>query len=341
MWRSTVVRLAAAAATTVTSSGGEASLASFTSRIETFCKQAQSVGAVFDCVVVRPDEGDCRGLVAKCPVREGTTVLSVPLRHLAISSEKIMEENAFVRDLRPPNLDEVRLLMSSRSIQDPVMYEQVYLALLIAADRLNPASPNNDYYNLLPHPAIDDEAVIQRHKDALDPLLLVEWDDYQREMLAVLHRLLRRWGTQAPPIQVAYWALRTVFSRMHMLPKAGQAPQDTGSTLSYTALSTVDRAELQTKWWRRFRSVLSSLMGNPAAAEKYHLVPTLVPLLDMTPHISSSNVQVEVNTRDANVGSCAELRAVRDIEAGETIGLRFNASQAPAFLLFRFGFIPQ
>jgi hypothetical protein len=340
MWRSTVVRLAVAAAT-ATPSSSEAPLASFTSRVETFCKQMQAGGAVFDCVAVRPEEEDCRGLVAKCPVREGTTVLSVPLHSLAISSEQIMKENTFVRALKPPSLDEVRLLMNSRSIQDPVMYEQVHLALLIAADHLNPASPHSDYYNILPHPAMNDEKVIQRHKDVLDPLLLVEWDDYQKEMLSVLHQLLRRWGTQAPPIQVAYWALRTVFSRMHMLPKAGQAPQEVGSTLSYTALSTVDRADLQTKWWRRFRSTLSSLMGNPAGAEKYHLVPTLVPLVDMTPHISSSNVQVEVNTRDAKVGSCAELRAVRDIEAGESIGLRFNCSQAPAFLLFRFGFIPQ
>ncbi|KPA75222.1 putative mitochondrial hypothetical protein [Leptomonas pyrrhocoris] len=341
MWRSTVVLRRAAAATTAASPSDAAPLASFSSRVEAFCRQMQSGGAVFDCVAVRPSEGDCRGLVAKCPVREGTTVLSVPLHHFSISSEQILKDNAFVRDLKPPGPDEVRLLMSSRSIQDPVMYEQVYLALLIAADHLNPASPNSDYYNLLPHPAINDEEVIRRHKDVLDPLLLVEWDDYQKEMLSVLHQLLRRWGTQAPPIQVAYWALRTVFSRMHMLPKAGQAPQEVGSTLSYAALSTVDRAELQTRWWRRFRSTLSSLMGNPAAAERYHLVPTLVPLLDMAPHVSSSNVQVEVNTRDVKAGSCAELRAVRDIDAGESIGLRFNASQSPAFLLFRFGFIPQ
>lgn len=339
MWRSNVVRLAAAAATAAPSSSA-APLASFESRVSNFCKQMHAGGAVFDCVAVQPKEDDCRGLVAKCPVREGTTVLSVPLHHFAISSEQI-KENAFVRELKPPSLDEVRLLMTSRSIQDPVMYEQVYLALLVAADHLNPASPHSDYYNILPHPAINDEKVIQRHKDVLDPLLLVEWDDYQKEMLSVLHLLLRRWGTQAPPIQVAYWALRTVFSRMHMLPMAGQAPQEVGSTLNYTALSTVDRADLQTRWRRRFRSMLSSLMGNPTSAEKYHLVPTLVPLLDMTPHVPSSNVQVEVNTRDAKVGSCAELRAVRDIDAGEPIGLRFNASQAPAFLLFRFGFIPQ
>lgn len=341
MWRSTVVRLAAAAAASPPSSAASSALPAFTSRVADFCTEVHAGGAVFDCVAVQPAESDSRGLVAKCPVRAGTTVLSVPLQRFAVSAEQLLRENAFVKSLKPPTLDEVRLLMNSRSIQDPVMYEQVFLALLVAADHMNPETPHSSYYNLLPHPAMNDEEVIQRHKDVLDPLLLVEWDDYQKEMLSVLHLLLRRWGPQAPPIQVAYWALRTVFSRMHMLPSAGQAPQEVGSTLSYTALSSVDRAELQTRWWRRFRSTMSSLLGNPGDAEQYHLVPTLVPLLDMTPHVSSSNVQVEVNTRDAKVGSCAELRAVRDIDAGETIGLRFNASQAPAFLLFRFGFIPQ
>ncbi|CAJ1008191.1 hypothetical protein Q4I28_003504 [Leishmania naiffi] len=334
-------RFAAGAAAASSATSGE-TLASFTARVGSLCQQMHGAGAEFGCVAVVPNEEQCRGLVAKCAIREGTTVISVPLQRCGISSEQLIKDNAFVQAMDPPSLDAVRHLMNTRSIRDPVMHEQLYLALLIAADHMNPASPRSDYYNLLPHPAIDDALVIQRHKDILDPLLLVEWDDYQREMLSILQHLLRRWSSAlTPPIQVAYWALRTVLSRMHMLPKAGLAPQQVGSTLSYTALSTVDQADLQTRWRRRFKSMLSSLTGNPADAEEYHLVPTLVPLLDMTPHISSSNVQVEVNTRDARVNSCAELRAVRDIDAGETIGLRFNTSQAPAFLLFRFGFIPQ
>ncbi|GET88204.1 hypothetical protein, conserved [Leishmania tarentolae] len=330
------------AAAAASSAASVETLAPFTARVGALCKQMRAAGAEFDCVAVDPSEEHCRGLVAKCAVREGATLMSVPLQSCGISSEQLLKDNTFVQAMKPPSLDVVRHLLNARSIRDPVMHEQFYLALLIAADHMNPASPRNDYYNLLPHPAIDDALVIQRHKDALDPLLLVEWDDYQKEMLSVLHHLLRRWGSPlTPPIQVAYWALRTVLSRMHMLPKAGLAPQQVGSTLSYRALSAVDQADLQTRWWRRFKSTLRSLTGNPADAEEYHLVPTLVPLLDMTPHIPSSNVQVEVNTRGADVGGCAELRAVRDIDAGETIGLRFNASQAPAFLLFRFGFIPQ
>ncbi|KAG5502708.1 hypothetical protein JIQ42_05777 [Leishmania sp. Namibia] len=339
MLQRSLARSAATAAASADASGE--TLAPFTARVGALCKQMHAAGAELSCVAVDPNEEQCRGIVATCAIREGTTVLSVPLQRCGISSEQL-NGNAFVKAMKPPSLDVVRHLMNARSIRDPVMHEQLYLALLVAADRMNPASPRSNYYDLLPHPAIDDAAVIQRHKDVLDPLLLVEWDDYQKEMLSILHQLLRRWNSPlTPPVQVAYWAMRTVLSRMHMLPKAGLAPQQMGSTLSYTALSTVDQANLQTRWRRRFKSMLSSLTGNPADAEEYHLVPTLVPLLDMTPHIPSSNVQVEVNTRDSSVGGCAELRAVRDIDAGETIGLRFNASQGAAFLLFRFGFIPQ
>ncbi|KAG5506507.1 hypothetical protein JKF63_06010 [Porcisia hertigi] len=342
MFQQTLWRCAAAAAGAAACSAAHGNaLAPFTDRVGILCEQMCSAGAEFGCIAVSPNEEQCRGLVAKCAIREGTTLMSIPLQRCGISSEQLKKDE-YVQAMRPPSLDVVRHIMSARSIRDPVMYEQMYLALLIAADHMNPASPRSEYYNLLPHPAVDDALVIQRHKDVLDPLLLVEWDDYQKEMLSILHHLLRRWDSSlTPPIQIAYWALRTVFGRMHMLPKAGLAPQQVGSTLSYTAMSTVDRADLQTRWTRRFKTILSSLMGNPADAEEYHLVPTLVPLLDMTPHIPSSNVQVEVNTRDARVGGCAELRAVRDIDAGETIGLRFNSSQAPAFLLFRFGFIPQ
>ncbi|KAG5480068.1 hypothetical protein LSCM1_06493 [Leishmania martiniquensis] len=339
MLQHSLSRLASTAATSAGASGE--TLAPFEARVGALCKLMRAAGAEFRCVAVDPNEEQCRGIVAKCAIREGTTVVSVPLKCCGISSEQL-QGSAFVQATEPPTLDVVRHLMNTRSIRDPVMHEQVYLALLVAADHMNPNSPRCSYYDLLPHPAIDDALVIQRHKDVLDPLILVEWDDYQREMLSILQHLLRRWNSPlAPPIQVAYWALRTVLSRMHMLPKAGLAPQQMGSTLSYTALSTVDQADLQTRWRRRFKSMLSSLTGNPVDAEEYHLVPTLVPLLDMTPHIPSSNVQVEVNTRDASIGGCAELRAVRNIDAGETIGLRFNASQAPAFLLFRFGFIPQ
>ncbi|EPY25903.1 hypothetical protein STCU_06419 [Strigomonas culicis] len=230
--------------------------------------------------------------------------------------------------------------MTARSILDPVLYEQVHLALLLAAEHMHTESPLNPYLNILPHPAMDDAAVIAQYKDAIDPMLLVEWDDYQREFLAVLRILLRRWGPAAPPVELAYWALRTVFSRMHMLPSHGLAPEDVGSTLNYSALSTVDLANRRTQWRRRIKGTFGALMGNLSAAEEYRLVPTLVPLIDMTPHLPSTNVQVEVGTRPG-LGSCVELRALREIEKGERIGMRFNTTQSPAFLLYRFGFIPQ
>lgn len=348
MWRRTIQLLASSsssssAATTaaVAAMDPSASLASFPARVAALCSDVQKHHGVFDDLAIVPEsETECRGLVAKRQLPEGRTVMSIPLQKLGISSRQLLQSSETLQALQPPSLDEVRHLMMSRSIQDPVLYEQVHLALLVAAEHLSPGSRCNIYLNVVPHPAIDDEAVIQRHKDVVDPLLLVEWADYQKEMLAVLHLLLQRWGPQAPPVEVAYWALRTVMSRMHMLPVAGLAPQAMGSTLSYTALSSVDQANVQTRWWRRLKSTVGSLLGNPVAAEEYHLVPTLVPLIDMTPHLPSSNVQVEMGVRDG-VGSCVELRTIRPIDEGEAVGMRFNCRLPPAFALFRFGFIPQ
>ncbi|EPY39521.1 hypothetical protein AGDE_04153 [Angomonas deanei] len=242
--------------------------------------------------------------------------------------------------MKPPTFDDVRRVMAARSVRDAALYEQVYLALLVAGEHLNPDSPLNRYFNLLPHPAMDDALVIRRHKETLDPMLLVEWDDYQKEFLAILHILLKKWGPQAPPIEVAYWAFRTVLSRMHLLPHKGMAPEDVGSSLNYTALTVFDEADRQTRWTKRIKTMLGMALGNINAAQEFYLVPTLVPLIDMTGHLPSSNVQVEVHKRKG-LGSCVELQAVRLIEKGEEIGLRYNTSQSPAFLMYRFGFIPQ
>lgn len=321
-------------ANTATSGGAD-----FTVRLTDFCTFMKGSRASLDGVAVRPREGDCRGLYATSIFGEGTTVLSVPLHNLGISADRLLQSSAQLQSLKPPSLDEVRHLMSARSIQDTVLYEQVYLALLLAAEHMQANSTLNTYLNILPHPAINDAAVIAANKRSVDPMALLEWDGYQKELLAVLHIVLRRWGPRAPPVEVAYWALRTVLSRMHMLPVHGVAPEDVGSSLNYTALSTVDRADRQRKWRRRVRAVWGALRGQLSAGEDYRLVPTLVPLLDMAGHLPSGNVRVEVTTR-SGIGSCVELRALRKIQSGEEIGLRFNSSQSPAFLLFRFGFIP-
>ncbi|ORC88936.1 uncharacterized protein TM35_000141470 [Trypanosoma theileri] len=307
-------------------------------RHEAFTRFLTANKANFDGVALCPSTDQYRGLMAIRKFREGTTVLSVPMHTFSITADRLLKSE-HLRSLNPPTLDDVRRLMTARSIKDPVLYEQVYLALLIAGERLNLNSFFTPYFDALPYPAIDDEAVMRLHKDVLDPLQLVEWDDHQREWLTIFRTLVRRWGTKSPPIEVCYWAWRTVLSRMHMLPDRGLAPAEVGSNLNYFALSTFERAERQTRILKRIRATIGSVLGNDNAAEDYRLVPTLVPLLDMTNHLSSGNVCVEVQPR-GEMGSCVELQAVREIESGEQIGFCFNRSQGPAFTLYRFGFLP-
>ncbi|KAH9601258.1 SET domain [Trypanosoma melophagium] len=305
---------------------------------EAFVRFLKTNKANLDGVALRPSTEQYRGLIAMRKFREGTTVLSVPMHTLSITVDRLLQSE-HLRSLHPPTLDDVRRLMTARSIKDPVLFEQVYLALLLAGERLNLNSFFTPYFDVLPYPAVDDEAVMRLHKDVLDPLQLVEWDDHQREWLTIFRTLVRRWGTKSPPIEVCYWAWRTVLSRMHMLPDRGLAPAELGSNLNYFALSTFERAERQTRILKRIRATIGSVFGNDNAAEDYRLVPTLVPLLDMTNHLSSGNVSVEVQPRGER-GSCVELQAVREIESGEEIGFCFNRSQGPAFTLYRFGFLP-
>ncbi|RNF02020.1 hypothetical protein TraAM80_06635 [Trypanosoma rangeli] len=305
---------------------------------EAFMRFLTANKASFDGVDLRPSVEQSRGLFATRKFREGTTVLSVPMHTFAINAERLLAGER-LRALHPPSLEDVQRLLTARSIKDPVLCEQVHLALLVAGERMDPSSFFTPYFDILPCPAVNDEAVMRLHKDVLDPMQLVEWDDHQREWVSVFRTLARRWGDKSPPVEVCYWAWRTVLSRMHLLPDHGLAPAEVGSTLNYFALSTFERAERQTRWRKRIRAAIGAVLGDPNAAEDYRLVPALVPLLDMTNHLSSGNVSVEVQPRPV-VGSCAELQAVRVIEAGEEIGLCFNRSHRAPFTLYRFGFLP-
>ncbi|CCD20070.1 hypothetical protein, conserved [Trypanosoma vivax Y486] len=239
----------------------------------------------------------------------------------------------------PLSRADVRRTLTTRGIKDIVLCDQVHLALLLAAERLKPPSTYAPYLDALPYPAIDDAAVIWSYKDVMEATQLVEWDDHQREWLTVFRAMIRRWGDASPPLEVCYWAWRTVLARMHMLPDRGLAPADVGSALSYFALSAFGRAERQSRLIKRLRATIGTVFGDDTAAEDYRLVPTLIPPLDMVDHLPSGNVSVEVQPR-AGKGSCAELQAVRAIEAGEEIGLCFNKSQGIPFTLYRFGFLP-
>jgi hypothetical protein len=294
-------------------------------------------------------DSDCRGMIATRPFREGVTVCSIPMKTFTLSSEKLMTQSSFLQTLKPPSFEEVRREMSHHSVRDPVLHQQMHLALLVAGERMNPNSPFQPYFDLLPHPAVDDGAVIGLHKDVLNPMQLLEWDDHQRLFVSVCRALCLRWqkaGSHPPPPEVVYWAFRTVLSRMHLLPDRGLQLGDEENCgggkkpLNYSALFTLRQIGTQESLVKRLQSTFKAMMTSDSlGAEDYRLMPTLVPVVDMASHLASGNVSVEVQPRP-KVGSCVELQAVSAIKEGEAIGLCMNRSQSIAFTLYRFGFLP-
>jgi len=337
---------------------GSPAFASF----EQWIKTSSSNGINLEAQGVKlvPKSSDSRGMVALRNFREGTTVLSIPMEYALnaqnlsrIQHERQQQHKKAAAVAPAPSYEEVKRVMMSASVRDPVLHQQMYLAVLLAAERVAEDSPFSAYFNVLPHPAVNDREVMQLHKDVLDPLQLIEWDDHQRVFVTACRRLHERWTAAAaasggqqtvPPLEVLYWAFRTVLSRMHLLPDRGLVPSMNGSKLNYSAYSTlrqVDQHESLTKRvMSSLRGILPSSRSEPVSGGgvEFRLVPTLVPVLDMAGHVSSTNVSVEVQPREA--GSCVELQAVTAIAAGEAIGMCVNRSQSVAFTLFRFGFLP-
>jgi hypothetical protein len=326
-------------------------------------------------VALALDATGARGLVATKPFREGVTVLSVPMSRFAMSASSLLENSATIQQRLTvlPTFDDVRKEMTVFSVRDPVLHQQMYLAVLLAAERyeaaMTAASSTSAqlfgaYFDVLPHPAVNDTGVIALHKDVLDPMQLMEWDDHQRVFLTVCRHLHEIWVSRSsasqnksstspvPPVEVLYWAFRTVLSRMHLLPDRGlSAPSSTVTatnrklTLNYESYAALKAVAEQESFIRRSAKKLKNLFSTRTDSEvglgssEFRLVPTLVPLIDMCGHVSSSNVSVEVQPRP-EVGSCVELQAVSGIAKGETIGLTLNRSQSIAFTLYRFGFLP-
>lgn len=305
-----------------------------------------------------------RGLIAKKPFRQGMTLASIPMSKAAMTADTLLRTSPFVQAAAPPTFSDVRKVLMTLSVLDPVLHQHVYFAMLLAAERMNPKSFFLPYFEILPHPAVDDAAVMSLHKDVLDPMQLIEWDDHQRlfltsarELRAIWERRLQRvvagssksssaspssapeFLDAPPPLQVLYWAIRTVLSRMHQLPDRGLTPSNT--KLDYSSISTLTILDNQQnalrRWFTSFKGIF--LEQGEQAALDYRLVPTLIPLIDLTGHLPSGNVSVEVQPR-GEAGSCVELQAVADIAEGEEVGLCLNKSQSVAFTLYRFGFLP-
>jgi hypothetical protein len=336
--------------------------------------QASGIELEQQGVALQLDPAGARGLVATRPFRQGVSVLSVPMSSFALSASSLTETSpTILRDKAMiPTFEDVRREMTTFSVRDPVLHQQMHLAVLLAAERFEAAkrptsSAFSPYFDVLPHPAINDTVVMGMHKDVLDPMQLMEWDDHQRVFLTVCRGLHERWlhkatsggggggssdksnptnmnGTASvPPVEVMYWAFRTVLSRMHLLPDRGLAPPTSAKhKLNYESFAAMraiaEEESLIRRCIKNVKSIFSSGDGSLGSSD-FRLVPTMVPLIDMCGHLSSSNVSVEVQPRP-EMGSCVELQAVAAIAKGEPIGMCLNRSQSIAFTLYRFGFLP-
>ena len=311
--------------------------------------------AVVQLTVSGRDAEMRRGLVATKNFRSGMTIMALPMQNMVLSNATLTaahrnRANSMRQDeaaLLPP-IDEttVHQLLISRGVADPGICPQVYLALLLAAERMQADSFYAPYLDLLPYPAVPDAAVMRLHKEILSPMDLLEWDDHQREFNTSIRTIHARWEhaspAAAPPLEVLYWALRTIFARHFQLPDKGLTPMAAGSKLDYMSFQNLKMLVTDSSRLRRLvQKVKSCLPQSEAdsAFTNYQLVPTLVPLLDLTGHRMPSNVITEVRPR-AELGSCVELQAVSDIKEGDELVASYNRCHSIAFTLYRFGFLP-
>lgn len=79
--------------------------------------------------------------------------------------------------------------------------------------------------------------------------------------------------------------------------------------------------------------------GGSAAAEEEEdtTVPVVVPIIDLANHSAHANVVWGVNTDDGRF----EMRAMRDLEAGEELSYNYNKNQAQYKFLLHYGFVPK
>ena len=276
-----------------------------------------------------------RGMFATKAHRTATTLVSVPLEKFAINAERL-SQLPFVKKVNPPSKGYIRDCMLNAGVLDTVMSEQMHLAFLLATERMNPNSELMPYFDVLPHPAVDDSAIDQMHRLTLDEGEKMEWNAYREDFVNLMKHASRKWETPIeegrPPIQVLDWAWRTVLCRQHLLPDHGAPP------VAYKKLGFVHWSMMNgdKSIWKR---MLDRILNRDEVTVDYKLVPTLVPFLDAIDHAPSANVAVEVTNR-GGFGTCVELQAIADIKPDEEIVLTFSRSSTIAFTLYRFGFIP-
>lgn len=344
------------------------------------------VGGEFNCG---------RGLFATRSFREGEPILSVPMS-LTLSREHIFASYPSLKD-ECLSRDSILVICSSHGVKDPLVVDFLQLAMLLTALRLFisqtgelrvkellteaakmrnkgtsgqeqdleassiliPQSPWESYFLMLPRCAIDDDEVIRKYKDILNPHSLVEWGQTRIIYTAMCNEVHKQWtqklctrhaastlgnifSTFLVPQSLLWWSFRTILARQIMLPVRGLSSTAVGSSLHYSALATFVQSVASDRFLpyplRRMKKAL--FPGKTGADfDDFTLMPTLVPLIDCIGHLTSSNVSVEVVERPV-VGPCCEVQAITSIAQSEELGMKFGSAQSPAFTLFRQGFLP-
>jgi hypothetical protein len=200
-----------------------------------------------------------------------------------------------------------RDIFESVGCTDIFVAAQLELALLVAAERWDQASPHAPYFDSLPHPAVNDTAVLAAHEGLMDAGDLRAYADYQRDFGVMLQSLQRLWAKAAvkgsdgsnaqegvPALPVLHWAWRTVLSRQNPLPLYG-APN----------VSRKERRDFSTLHFVQWVSLRQG-------TKEGMLLPTLTPFFDLVDHGPVPNVRIDVVMRSA---SATEPEPTPDPEA--------------------------
>lgn len=314
-------------------------------RFEAWCKTR---GITYDGVCLNIHEDTGRGMKAIRKFYTGQTVVRVPLHPCTISEETLVPEGGEKKgaDKRwasdaliaanVPSLERVKSVMMLHGCHDPMMYRHFHLALAVAVERMNPNSEFAPYFDILPHPAIDDELVMALHKDSLNLGQKIEWQDFLNEFHLMTKEMCSRWP-QHPPEQVILWAWRTVLARNNPFPNRKFEQNMTKGKLHFSSVFELNRAK------NYFQKLKSKYVDGEKFVEEYQLIPTLTPVVDLVSHVATGNVSIDMRTETNPDGSQTpfiELLATTTIMPGDVIGYRFARTHGVPFTLFRFGFLP-
>lgn len=197
----------------------------------------------------------------------------------------------------------LRVARDRCGVQDPYVAMQAQLALCLACERCNEESVYTSYFEALPHPAVDDARLAAVYKSFLDG----DTDPYGglcRDYGNMLQGLREEWVRNAQiiarqpdagalfiaPMSIITWAWRIVLGHQMALPIYGK-PQ----------MTPKEAQLLQTKAHNTHQTHFTNWQMLHANEPEAELVPTLLPFFDLVDHAVSSNVRIDVVTREISV----------------------------------------